>query len=253
VPLIGLSQKAKDLGYVQNWAGDYNTYWYVLGWSVDGHVALLEIHTDDMWGGCSYEIVIQNMKTDEIVENINLYSGGLSEPDYNEEGQVVGEDYNCDSSYVMKTYYHTYKKLFLKYKIIENDFNKFNSSGIIDFNKFNSSSIIDNKYTIIFKSTDTHIPKGLEEGDDYKGCELYWCGNRPVDYVLTVKDRNNKTKILTKGTDWCASHINYVGYFKSPYEDRLLMVIYSKESDASQTYYSKYKFIGCSLNPSTFK
>ena len=243
LPQIIFSQITEDFGYVQNWAGDYYTNWYVLGWSMDGHVALLEIHTSDMWGGCSYEIVIQNMKTDEIVENIKLFSGGFSEPDDNEEGEVIGEDYNCDSSYVMKTYYHTHtKKLFLKYKIIEND-----------FNKFNSSSIIDNNYTIIFKSTDTPIPKGLEEGDNYKGCELYWCGNRPVDYVLTVKDRNNKTKILTKGTDWCASHIDYVGYFKSPYEDRLLMVIYSKESDASEIYYSNYKFIGCNLNPSTFK
>ena len=242
LPLIGLSQKAKDLGYVQNWAGDYNTYWYVLGWSVDGHVALLEIHTDDMWGGCSYEIVIQNMKTDEIVENINLYSGGLSEPDYNEEGQVVGEDYNCDSSYVMKTNYHAYKKLFLKYKIIIND-----------NNKFYRSSIVNNNFEIIFQSKDTPVPDSLGELDYYNGCELYWCGNRPVDYSLTIKDSRNKSKILTKGTDWCASDIYYVGYFKSPFEPRILTVIYSRESDASERYYSTYRFVGCSLKSSTFK
>ena len=236
LPLIGLSQKAKDLGYVQNWAGDYNTYWYVLGWSVDGHVALLEIQTDDMFGGCSYEIVIQNMKTDNIVENYLLHSVGDNENEYYEE-------YECDSAYVITKYYDIkVKKLFEKYKIIEND-----------NNKFYRSSIVNNNFEIIFQSKDTPVPDSLGELDSYNGCELYWCGNRPVDYSLTIKDSRNKSKILTKGTDWCASDIYYVGYFKSPFEPRILTVIYSRESDASERYYSTYRFVGCSLKSSTFK
>ena len=229
------------IGFGQNSAGDYYTNWSVLGWSMDGYVALLEIHEDDMFGGCSYSIIIQNMKTDKIVENYYLHSVGGLEP--GDDDYEDYEDYECDSVYVMGKYYDTEtKKLFKKYKIIEND-----------NNKFYKTSVVNNNYKIIFESKDAPVPDSLEELDNYNGCELYWCGNRPIDYSLTIKDSRNKSKILTKGTDWCASHIYYVGYFKSPFEPRLLMVIYSRESDASQMYYSTYRFIGCSLNPSTFK
>ena len=228
------------IGFGQNWAGDYYTNWSVLGWSMDGYVALLKIHEDEMeeFDVCSYSIIIQNMKTDKIVENYLLNSVGGLESEHDDY-----EDYECDSVYVMGKYYDTEtKKLFKKYKIIEND-----------NNKFYKTSVVNNNYKIIFESKDAPVPDSLEELDNYNGCELYWCGNRPIDYSLTIKDSRNKSKILTKGTDWCASDIYYVGYFKSPFEPRLLMVIYSEESDASQMYYSTYRFIGCSLNPSTFK
>ena len=219
----------------QNWAGDYYTNWSVLGWSKDGYVALLKIHEYDMVGGCSYSIIIQNMKTDNIVENYLLHSVGGEAKDY--------EEYECDSAYVITKYYDTkIEKLFEKYKIIEND-----------INKFYRSSIVNNNFEIIFQSKDTPVPDSLGELDRYNGCELYWCGNRPVDYSLTIKDSRNKSKILTKGTDWCASDIYYVGYFKSPFEPRILTVIYSRESDSSEMYYSTYRFVGCSLKSSTFK
>ena len=223
----------------QNWAGDYYTNWSVLGWSEDGYVALLEIHQYDMIDGCYYSIIIQNMKTDKIVENYQLHSAG-GEPGSDEYEYY--EDYECDSAYVIRKYYDIkVKKLFERYNIIE-----------YDNNKFYRSSIVNNNYEIIFQTKDTPVPDSLGELDTYNGCELYWCGNRPVDYSLTIKDSRNKSKILTQGTDWCASDIDYVGYFKSPFEPRLLLVIYSKESDLDFQYYSTYRFIGCSLKSSTF-
>jgi len=222
------------IGFGQNWAGDYYTNWSVLGWSMDGHVALFESHEYDMIGGCRYRIIIQNMKTDKVVDELILQ-------DITSDG-IELEEYQCDSVYLIRYYDIKIKSLYKKYNIIE----YYN-------NKFHQDNMINNYYEIIFESKDTPVPDSLEEYDDYNGCELYWCGNRPIDYSLTIKNSSKKSKILTKGTDWCTSNIYYVGYFKSPFEPRILMVIYSKESDASEMYYSTYRFIGCSLNPSTFK
>jgi hypothetical protein len=224
-------------GFSQNWAGDYYTNWSVLGWSKDGHVALFEHSVGDMVDGCYYSVVIVNMKTDQIVDELVLQS--IFEPeDMSSEEFLIA----CDSLTLTKKYYKKIHRLYSQYQIIE-----------YSDNKFYSTNIVNNNYEIIFESKDTPVPDSLGELDDYNGCELYWCGNRPVDYSLTIKDSRNKSKILTNGTDWCASHIDYVGYFKSPFESRLLLVIYSKESDFDFQYYSTYRFIGCSLHPSTFK
>ena len=189
-------------GFSQNWAGDYYTNWSVLGWSKDGHVALFEHSVGDMVDGCYYSVVIVNMKTDQIVDELVLQS--IFEPeDMSSEEFLIA----CDSLTLTKKYYKKIHRLYSQYQIIE-----------YSDNKFYSTNIVNNNYEIIFESKDTPVPDSLGELDDYNGCELYWCGNRPVDYSLTIKDSRNKSKILTNGTDWCASHIYYVGYFKSPFE-----------------------------------
>ena len=226
VPFIGISQ---------NWDEDYYTNWSVLGWSKDGHVALFEHSVGDMVDGCYYSVVIVNMKTDKVVDELVLQEIGG-------EG-IEFEEYQCDSVYLIRHYDIEIKRLYEKYKIIE----YYN-------NKFHKDSTINNYYEIIFKSKDAPLSQKDIEGDETEGgCELYWCGNRPIDYFLSIKDPKKRSKELTRGTDLCASEIRYVGYFKSPFESRLLMVIYSKESDEGEMYYSTYRFIGCSLNPSTFK
>ena len=224
-------------GFSQNWAGDYYTNWSVLGWSKDGHVALFEHSVGDMVDGCYYSVVIVNMKTDRIVDELVLQS--IFEPeDMSSEEFLIA----CDSLTLTKKYYKKIHRLYSQYQIIE-----------YSDNKFHEDSLVDNYYEIIFHSQDAPISqKEIEEEETEGGCELYWCGNRPIDYSLSIKDPNKRSKELTRGTDLCASHIDYVGYFKSPFESRLLLVIYSKESDFDFQYYSTYRFIGCSLNSSTF-
>ena len=232
MPLIGLGH-------------DYYTNWSIMGWSNDGYVALFEAHEYDMAGGpdgCRYRLMIQNMRTDEIVEELVLQDISSEWGEHAGEKQLEDSPNGCDSLFLVRHHSQDIQSLLNEYNIIRH----YN-------NVFYEDSVVSDKYEIIFNSTDVVLTqKEIDQGEYNKECAL-WCGNRPMIYYLSIKDNNNNnSKILSRGADLCASEIKYVGFFKSPFENRILLVIYLKESDASETYYSTYRFIGCSLNPSTF-
>jgi hypothetical protein len=60
-----------------------------------------------------------------------------------------------------------------------------------------------------------------------------------------VKNQENKTKIILRGPTWLHSD-NVQGYYKSPFENRIVFYIRLDETDRAHTG-RRYEFIGCHL------
>jgi hypothetical protein len=62
---------------------------------------------------------------------------------------------------------------------------------------------------------------------------------------FTVKNQENKTKIISRGPTWLHSD-NVLGYYKSPFENRIAFYIRLDENAIAHTG-RRYEFIGCHL------
>jgi hypothetical protein len=62
---------------------------------------------------------------------------------------------------------------------------------------------------------------------------------------FSVKNQENKTKIISRGPTWLHSD-NVLGYYKSPFENRIVFYIRLDETVRAHTS-RQYEFIGCHL------
>tara|TARA_B110000240_G_scaffold32662_1_gene35270 strand:- start:293 stop:1024 length:732 start_codon:yes stop_codon:yes gene_type:complete len=233
VPLIGVNQK---------WIGDDRNSEKIIGWGQDGFVSYLIIESyEKEYGEGDFDIIynlnfnVQNLKTDELVYNTKLNK-------FNSESlppgcwDAVGDDTsgaNC------------FNYIYMKYKdIIIETHQKYNITNFHQNTFFYDFSKIDRKYSLVLDTVSIN-----------NECYNYDFGNRDRFYKLYIYNSLNQRKLISSGEFKCTGEIYLNGFYRSPFEDRLLISITSQVSQADyepidQQY---HEFIGCSLNPSTFK
>ena len=122
----------------------------------------------------------------------------------------------------------------------------------------NNMSLIDidlllNKYQIINQTTnyyskifeyDIDLNTRYNEKDD--------CIAQEIQYQLKISHPRYGEKIVTNGVFNCINDIGIFGFFKSPYENRVLIILYYLPEVIEWEFYHVKSF-GASLNSSTFE
>ena len=189
----------------------------LIGWSKDGLFAYREILSNGGIGTYADNIIICNLKNDEIVESFSF--------SINNEYDWV-EYPPGDSPW--EYYQRTINRLLSKYEIIQAYPNKFYTSKYID------------TYEIILK-------------DKKSKCEGDWGWEFEHEYRLLVGSSSSGYKKVGDGFLECgSSSMNFEGYFKSPFENRIIIVLSSYTLGYESEEDWNLHFFGCSLNPRTF-
>ena len=122
-----------------------------------------------------------------------------------------------------------------------------NSENIIsELNKYNIINYRLSKYysKIPEYEIDLIINKGLVDYDD--------CMGEYISYKLEVSNKSYGHKAIAQGQLDCVVNWGVFGYFKSPFENRILVLLYYVP-EVIETEYHYIKCFGSSLEPSTFK
>ena len=79
-------------------------------------------------------------------------------------------------------------------------------------------------------------------------------GQSRSEYTILIGNNKTGFKRVSEGVvEWPRTDLNYIGYFKYPFENRILILFSSVISGHAETDWHTLHFVGCSLNPSTFK
>ena len=78
------------------------------------------------------------------------------------------------------------------------------------------------------------------------------CMAQDVQYQINISHQRYGEKIVTNGVYYCVNDLDVFGYFKSPFEDRILIILYYMPVPVEWEPYF-IKGYGSSLKPSTFK
>ena len=189
----------------------------LIGWSKDGLFAYREILSDGWIGTYADNIIIYNLKNDEIVES---FSFSIS----NEYDGIEYPPGNSPWEYFQRSI----NRLLSKYEIIQAYSNKFYTKKYID------------KYEIIIKNRTST-------------CEWEYDDEYEHEYRLLVGNSKTGYKKVGDGLLGCgSSSMNFEGYFKSPFENRILIVLssWTRGFEGEEDWF--LHFFGCSLNPRTF-
>ena len=215
--------KHYDSYSVPNKQIEYEFYWngsnyYPIGWSRDGNIAFRQFKSFDGIGGCLDEIIIQSMITDKTIKSIKLdeASGEDDNIDWNQ---------HCNLEQTWRRERRTIVKYLNRYEIEDN------SIGQI----IKSKEIITNKGEYRIKLS------------QYTEREYENSGYNQTKYTLKVY-LNGRSKTISKKVI-SAHNIDYLGYYKSPFEDRVVIVL--QFQDAQEEEYSHNGGIitvGCDLN-----
>ena len=225
IPLTIFGQKYQEPDLVNLINAEYNESmgsnfpdFGLIGWSKDGLFAYREILSDGGVGTYADNIIIYNLKNDKIVES---FSFSIS----NEYDGIEYPPGNSPWEYFQRSI----NRLLSKYEIIQAYSNKFHTKKHID------------KYEIVIKNR-TSICEDLEYGNEYEH-----------EYRLLVGNSKTGYKKVGNGLLDCgSSSMNFEGYFKSPFENRIIIVLSSYNLGFEGEEDWGLHFFGCSLNPRTF-
>jgi|TARA_B110000285_G_scaffold45939_1_gene51498 hypothetical protein len=194
----------------------------IIGWSKEGNIAYLKNTEFGGYGGCKYELVILNLATDKVLNKSFL--GGDSPREHQASENA------CDIDYLWRKKQKSINDL-LGYYEITNDF----FGGIKEQNRIESSTGL---YSFKLSST------VLSTYDNYE-CE----GVNQLKYDLKVY-HNSKAVTVSKNYSLNAGSIEILGYFKSPVEDRILIILqYSNMGCMEYDHFADIIMVGCELNP----
>ena len=235
-PLISFSQK---------WIGDDRNSEKIIGWGHDGFVSYLIIesyeehygdHEGDFDITYNLNFNVQNLKTDELVYHTQLNK-------FNSESlpsgcwDAVGDGADTNGA-------NCFNYIYMKYKdVIIETHQKYNITNFHQNTFFYDLSKIDGKYSLVLDTVSVN-----------NECYNYDFGNRDRFYKLYIYNVFNQRKLISSGEFKCNGEIHLNGFYRSPFEDRLLISITSQVYQAGYEPIDKayHKFIGCSLKPSTF-
>ena len=207
---------------------EYEFYWngssyYPIGWSRNGKIAFRQFTSFDGIGGCLDQIIIQSMITDKILKTIKLDEFN---PDVSEDW-----DNHCDLDQTWNKQRRTILKYLNRYEIEDNSFGLINDSDKIRTN--------DGEFRIKLSQS------LLEEFSDETGAE-----NRTKYKLKVYFDGNSKTissEVIS------AHNVDYLGYYKSPFENRILIVLqYQDVSYGEYSHNGGVITIGCDLDSSSW-
>jgi hypothetical protein len=225
VPLISLSQnftEPKKIDLIQIEIDEYGhgtnlPIFAPIGWSKDGLFAYQMTYCNGGCGCCTDYISVESAKTDKRIDKINLPS---------EINEWVGPSWHEGQREI--------DRVLLKYNIL--------NTGFGDFYRLNFIG----DFEIIFKND---IFECDEPDDGWEYSE-----QNENHYILLLGNDNLGFKKVARGIEDCGSFgLSFEGYFISPFEDRILIVLssYSLGFEAEEDY--DLHFYGCSLDLSTFK
>ena len=232
------------IGFGQCWGGQDRIYTYIIGWGENSTVSYLTIEhfengnaMDGFWQTYDLTLYVQDLRSDKIIDSVELdnFTYGTL-PDGCDSWQA--SEYDTSGS-------KCYENIYLQHQNIINGIVK--KYDIVKYTNNIFYKILNNGYTFIL---DTTCFGNWEECRDWD-----W-GNRNISYQLYIKNRDSKKKIISKGTLFCVQPIQIYGYYRSPIESRLLVLIGGEDvTEGSERLgdNSYLQLIGCSLNPSTFK
>ena len=205
---------------------EYEFFWngsnyYPIGWSRDGNIAFREFREFDGIGGCLDQIHIQSMVTDKVIKTIDI----------DEFDPEISEDWDnhCNLDQTWQRERRSILKYLNRYEIQDNSFGFMNKSKQIMSNN--------RKYTIKL-SQDL-----LETYDGYN-----YEGQNRTSYKLKVY-LDGRSKTISKGIIH-AHNIDYLGYYKSPFEERLVIVLQFQDVQGDEySHNGGIITVGCHLDP----
>ncbi|MGY8950481.1 MAG: hypothetical protein ACKVJW_01755, partial [Flavobacteriales bacterium] len=193
--------------------------YYPIGWSRDGKIAFRQFTSFDGIGGCLDEIIIQSTISDKILKTIKL-------DEFNPE-ESEDWDNHCDLDQTWNRERRTILKYLNRYEIEDNSFGLINTSTSIRTS--------DGEFKIKLSQS------LLEEFSDETGRE------NSTKYKLKVYfDGDSKTISNDRIT---AHNVDYLGYYKSPFENRVIIVLqYQDSSYGEYSHNGGIITIGCDLD-----
>ena len=222
LPMIGFGQnisnfKTFDLGIniVGGW-DDVVPLFTPIGWSKNGKFAYHNAMCDDMCGCCTNELIIFNSILDENIEYLDFV-------------EIEGD---ADIENVFTKDSIEIKNILTQNNIVYGNMGQFiKSSKIDDYN-----IVLDQK-------------KVLDKYDD----EWDLKNSFDLEYKLMVGNNNIGYKTVSQDViNDNFQRLQYLGYIKSPFENRILILFSNCNLGIENTYtYSLYIF-GCNLNLKTF-
>ena len=204
----------------QTWDVEDSDRYNIIGWSEDGLVAYtISYSNSDETHGIEdeyyedYSFNLQNLKTDEI-----LYS------------QYIEDDISNEIDYILDEY---------NIIIEPSKFYNYYDEGYI--------SITEQNYFIDIFDDVVH-----DINEDCFYPELNGHVLNCTTHVF-INFRSGRKHVGSLESEECYSEFRLMGYYISPFEDRILLVFNSVQSEEGEMSDTQFEFIGCSLNPSTFK
>lgn len=191
-----------------------------IGWSKKGNLAFLKNSSYAGYGGCKYEIIVQNLGTDKILNAILIEEDSPNHPN----------DNGCDIYLSWRKKQKSVDDMLGYYEITNGYF-----GDIIEQNSVQSST-----GTYSFKLSST-ILSTYDNAD----CE----GENKLKYYLKVY-LNGKSVTVSKNYSLEADDIEILGYYRSPVEERILIILqYSSMGCDEYDHYKDIIMVGCELNP----
>ena len=196
-----------------------NTRWDVIpifkpiGWNKEGKFAYQITKCDDMCGCCTDYICIRSIITDRVIEEIHLGEQSQKSDSYKDSINEIKE----------------INLLLSKYRIEKTGFGE-----LIHSNKIN-------QYDIVFKQNE------ITNYDEYNYEYTI------LEYTILVGNNKIGFKKISEGiVEEPLGDLNYIGYFKYPFENRILILFTSATWGEEETNWHTLHFVGCSLDRRTF-
>jgi hypothetical protein len=183
-----------------------------IGWNKDGEFAYKITKCDDMCGCCIDYICIRSIITDEVIDAIDF--GEISD-------HVNKIDFGEHRHVPYQDSTNKVNLMLSKHKIQKTGFGKLIHSDKV------------NQYDIILKQNN-------------------WMQSRS-EYTILIGNNKIGSKRVSEGVvEWPLADLNYIGYFKYPFENRILILFSSVIDGHAETNWHTLHFVGCSLDPKTF-
>jgi len=232
---------------------DTNPYTAIemIGWSNNGLFAYRTRHLHDsgMWGGWIYSLIIINTVTDEIIERDSFIIGDTADDEYlediakNLDAALLPEEI---SGNLTKEYIAKWNTILRNYKISGEIGNPIAGDFANNLLKFPI-----NDYNCWFDDPEYSFEKyKLKSGN-----EVFEIEKDVFNWKLIIGNENIQ-KIISEGKDTLYKDMHNIngrkilGYYKSPYENRIVVVtIYYDWIAFSGGYHTvKPDLFGCNLN-----
>lgn len=194
----------------------------IVGWSEDGKISYLKNSNFGGFGGCLYELKIMDLVTDKELNSIVLAELSPTKDEENGGNCEIEKNWGSQSFRI--------SSLLKNYKIEPE-----NSNSIIEEKEI---MLFENKYN--FKLSQTQ--KSTFDNFDCSGKNI-------LSYSLKVI-LHGKAVTVSENSNLNADGIKILGYYNSPLEDRILIVLeYTNWGCSEFDHESNIIMVGCELNP----
>jgi len=202
----------------------------IVGFSKDGlisYITFQESNNQAYSGPTDYEFFIYDLKSDKM-----LYES--MDTVYDLKSVIINDYKNILSSYNI---------------IINNTYKEISTYFIDDCEYLNSELTIRDRYYIDLY---TDIIHDINHQCDWGELNDYILSSTTHVFLNVINDETRKYLGKLQSND-CDRPYYCLGYYKSPFENRIALLFISYRNEEEETGYTYMQFVGANLNPSTFK